>query len=68
MDLPYEVIPPPGQPGGVVAPESCRYPRHIELDMLEAGYTIRLHGKKITKTELRKEHNGNNQRKPQRRI
>lgn len=68
MDLPYEVIPPPGQPGGVVAPESCRYPRHIELDMLEAGYTIRLHGKKITKTELRKEHNGNNQRNPQRRI
>lgn len=55
MEYTYEVIPPNGQPGGVVAPESCRYPRHIELDILEAGYTIRLHGKKITKAELRKE-------------
>lgn len=55
MDLPYEVIPPHGQPGGVRAPETCRYPRHVELSILEAGYTIRLHGKKITKTELRKE-------------
>ena len=25
------------------------------LDRLEAGYTVRLHGKKITKTETRKE-------------
>lgn len=57
MQYPYEVIPPPGQAGGVSAPESCRYPRHIEMDMLESGYTIRLHGKKITKTELRKEVN-----------
>ena len=53
--FPYEVIPPPGWLGGVVAPESCRYPRHIELQLMEAGYTIRLHGKKITKTELRKQ-------------
>ena len=68
MEYPYEVIPPPGQPGGMVAPENCRYPLRIELDMLEAGYTIRLHGKKITKTELRKENNGNNQRKSQCRI
>ena len=59
MEYPYDVTPPPGQPGGVVAPERCRYPRHIELDMLEAGYTIRLHGKKITKAELRKEVKGN---------
>ena len=55
MEYPYEVIPPSGQSGGLIAPESCRYPRHIELDILEAGYTIRLHGRKITKTELRKE-------------
>ena len=68
MQYPYEVIPPAGQPGGVSALESCRYPRHIELSILEAGYTIRLHGKKITKTELRKEKNGNNQNKSQRRI
>ena len=68
MEFPYQIIPPPGQSGGLIAPEICRYPRQVELDILEAGYTIRLHGKKITKTELRKENNGNNQRKPQRRI
>lgn len=50
----YETIPPPGQLGGVVAPESCRYPREVELSMLEAGYTIKLNGKKLTKTEIRK--------------
>lgn len=33
----------------------CRYPKTVELAMLEAGYTIRLHGKRITKSELRKE-------------
>lgn len=37
------------------APESCRYPRRIELDMLDEGYTIRLNGKRITKAEIRKE-------------
>lgn len=67
MEYPYQVIPPSGQLGGLIAPESCRYPRTTELSLLEAGYTIRLHGKKI-KAELRKENNGNNQRKPQRRI
>lgn len=34
------------------APESCRYFRQVELDLLAAGYTIRLHGRKITKKEL----------------
>lgn len=57
MDLPYQIFNPSGQEV-MHAPESCRYPRHIELDMLEAGYTIRLHGKRITKTELRKEVKG----------
>ena len=45
--LPYQVI----NPAGTVvlqAPESCRHPRRIELDLLEYGYTILLHGKKIT--------------------
>jgi len=49
----YEVFASDGQ-RVLHAPESCRYPRHIELDMLEAGYSIRLHGRRITKTELRK--------------
>jgi hypothetical protein len=64
MEYPYQIAPPPGQMDGLIAPASCRYPRHVELDILDAGYTIRLHGKKITKTELRKENNGNNQKKP----
>lgn len=53
MDLPYQVI----NPAGTVvlqAPESCRASRRVELDQLESGYTIRLHGRRITKTELRK--------------
>lgn len=47
MDLPYQVI----NPAGIVvlqAPESCRSSRRVELDQLEYGYTILLHGKKIT--------------------
>lgn len=55
MQYDYEVIPPPGQMGGLIAPASCRYDRKTELSLLEAGYTIRLRGKKITKTEIRKE-------------
>lgn len=40
--------------GGLVlqAPESCRYSRQVELELLAAGYIIRLHGRKITKKEL----------------
>lgn len=52
-DLPYQVFGPDGV-CKMEAPEGCRYSRRIELDMLEAGYTIRLHGRKITKSELRK--------------
>lgn len=53
-ELVYQVF----NPQGVCvmeAPESCRYPRLVELSLLEAGYTIRLNGKRITKTETRKE-------------
>lgn len=55
MEYSYQITPPPGQLGGLIAPESCRYDRKTELSLLEAGYTIRLHGKRITKSELRKE-------------
>lgn len=54
MDYPYQVFNPSGQ-CVMHAPENCRYPHRLELEMLEAGYTIRLHGKRITKTDLRKE-------------
>lgn len=53
-ELPYQVYDPQGV-GIMEAPEKCRYPRRIELSLLEAGYSIRLNGKRITKTELRKE-------------
>ena len=53
-DLPYQVFNPAGQ-AVMHAPENCRYPKRIELSLLEAGYTIRLHGRRITKTEIRKE-------------
>lgn len=35
------------------ATESCRYPKRVELQLLDAGYTIKLHGKKITKKEIK---------------
>ena len=35
------------------APESCRYPKSIELSLLDAGYTIKLNGKRITKKEAK---------------
>ena len=34
------------------APEECRYPPGIELQLMEAGYTIKLHGKRVTKKEV----------------
>lgn len=54
MDYPYTVQ----NLGGEMILQSLekyRYHRRIELDILEAGYIIRLHGKRITKTDLKKE-------------
>lgn len=51
---PYKVY----NPAGDLVLQSaadCRYPKTVELAMLEAGYTIRLHGKKLTKADIRKE-------------
>lgn len=41
--------------GNVVlqAAAECRYPKHTELSLMDAGYTIRLDGRKITKKEVR---------------
>lgn len=33
--------------------EDCRYSKLIELGLLEHGYTIKLHGKKITKKDVK---------------
>lgn len=53
-NLPYQVFAPGGQPV-LQASERCRYPRKIELDLLAAGYTVRLCGKLLTKTQIKKE-------------
>ena len=37
------------------APESLRYSKETELSILNAGYTIKLNGKKITKKEITNE-------------
>lgn len=42
--------------GGAIvmqAPECCRYPPAVERTLLEAGYTIWLNGKKVTKKEVK---------------
>lgn len=59
-DYPYTVTNPSGE---IVlqAAESCRYPRLVELALLEAGYIVRLHGRKITKSRNAK---GDAQMKP----
>lgn len=35
------------------AAESCRYSKKVELDLLDAGYTIKINGKKLTKKEIK---------------
>ena len=53
-NYPYQVFSPLGHLV-MESIEECRYPKDTELRMLEAGFTIRLHGKKLTKTDIRKE-------------
>jgi hypothetical protein len=47
----------------LVATEECRYPKLVELAMVEAGYSIFLHGKKLTKADIRKEADSANTRR-----
>ena len=58
-NLPYQVFAPGGYPV-LQAPESCRSSRRVEINQLEAGYTIRLHGKKITRSDSRAAERGGN--------
>lgn len=51
---PYQVY----NPAGTLvlqAPVNCRYPRTRERQLLDAGYTIRLEGKKILKRDVKEE-------------
>lgn len=57
MEYPYQVINPEGA-CVLQAAEGCRHSARVELDHLEAGYTIKFHDRKLTKTEIRKEVKG----------
>ena len=52
MEYPYLVVNPEGE---TVLRSTVRHSARIELDHLEHGYTIMLNGRKLTKTEVRKE-------------
>ena len=53
MGIPYQVF---DHSGRLVLDSDvrCRYPRAVELSLLDAGYTMKIEGKKLTKTEIRK--------------
>lgn len=52
-----EIIDRDGRPMHAIYPGGERYPRDVELDMLERGYVIRVNGRKLTKKELREDGN-----------
>ncbi|MGM9601416.1 MAG: hypothetical protein ACI3W5_07515 [Faecousia sp.] len=47
----YQVFNPAGE---LVLQSTIRYPQPTELNLLSAGYTIKLDGRKLTKTEIQK--------------
>lgn len=51
-EYPYQVINPAGN---VVLRSTVRHSRTVELDHLAHGYTILYNGKKLTKSDIRKE-------------
>ena len=53
MGIPYQVF---DSSGRLVLDSNvnCRYPRPIELSLLDAGYAVKVAGKKLTRTEIRK--------------
>lgn len=53
MGIPYQVF---DSSGRMVLDSdvSCRYPRSMELSLLDAGYAVKIAGKKLTKTDIRK--------------
>ena len=49
---PYQIWDPYGKLV-LQAAADCRYSKETELGLLEHGYTIKLHGRKITKKEVK---------------
>ena len=57
-DTPFiEIIDRDGRTVEIIIDGCERYPRSTELKMLEAGYTIKVYGRKLTKKELREDAN-----------
>lgn len=54
MGYPVQIINPQGD---IVLQSRVRYPSKVELDQLDAGYTIKINGRKLTKTEIRRNAN-----------
>lgn len=55
-DVPYvEIYDPTGRLMETMQEGCERYARSTELKMLEAGYTIKVYGRKLTKKELRED-------------
>lgn len=48
----YQVFDPDGKSVMRTEYPSCRYPAHTELSILDAGLTIKINGKKLTKKEV----------------
>ena len=56
QEKPYvEITDRDGRPMHTIYPGCERYPRDVELDMLERGYTVKVNGRKLTKKELRED-------------
>ena len=53
MKIPYQVFDSSGRQV-LESDTRCRYPRTMELSLLDAGYAVKIDGKKLTKTEIRK--------------
>lgn len=51
--LEYQVYDPAGNLV-LQSTENCRYSQSLEMAMLNAGYTIKLNGKRLTKAEVKK--------------
>ena len=53
MGIPYQVFDSSGRQV-LESDTRCRYSSAVELSLLDAGYVVKIAGKRLTKTEARK--------------
>ena len=53
-EYPYQMISPLGNVVLQVTMDA-RYPKDMEMRMMDAGFSFRVNGKKLTKSDIRKE-------------